>query len=473
MKSLNLKLLAAPVLSVLVLVLGVLAALFTPFEGLSQTGHTMLASIAVAIAFWIFRPGGGVFSIGAIVVLLGGTIAGVPMSDLASGFSSASLWMLISAMLLGYALLKTGLGKRIVYGLFKRFEMNYAKITIGWFVAGVLFSLLTASITVRVELLTPIALNVADACRLPKHSKGRSLIVISAYGVSIFPGIAWLNGSLFGPVFTAYLPFGAMRDMATEHAWLRMMGLPWLLLSALFLAALYLVLKPEEKLSVTKAQLSDMYRALGPTSRDEKVCAVVFALLLLGLALQNLLPINTNQVLYASLGILIFCGVFSAKDISNGVSWDIVIFFGILLGFSRIFEVSGITAWLSPILSSLLLPIAGSPMLFLLALYGICVLLRFLDVAQGWLIAAILSMATPALYADHGIHPLICVMVFICASNVFFVRYHQPWLGQVEAVCGEDGWDSIHVRTASFVYALLAAAILIFCRFYWQIIGVW
>ena len=463
----------SPALSVLVLILGIVTALVTPFDGLSRTGHIMLGSVATAIAFWIFRPGNGVFTIGAIVIMLGGTIAGIPMPDLASGFAGASLWMLITAMLLGYALLKTGLGKRIVYGLFKRVEMNYIKITAGWLVVGILFSLLTASITVRVVLLAPIALNVADACRLPKHSKGRSLIVISAYGVSIFPGIAWLNGSLFGPVFTSYLPVGLMRDLATEQAWMRMLGLPWLLISILFLVVLYFVLKPEEKLSVTKAQLSDMYSELGPISRDEKICAAAFALLLLGLAAQSVLTVTTNQVLFVALGILIFCGVFSVKDISQGVSWDIIIFFGILLSFSRIFEVSGITAWLSPILSSLLFPIAKTPMMFVMALYGICLLLRFLDIAQGWIIAAILSLATPALYADYGIHPLVCVMVFICAGNLFFVHYHQPWLGQVEAISGDNGWDTRHLAKASVVYAVVAAAILVFCRFYWQILGVW
>jgi di/tricarboxylate transporter len=465
--------LIVPVLSALVTIFAVLTAIVAPFDGLGRTGHIMLASVAVAVVYWILRPGNGVMTIGAVIILLGGTIAGVPMSDLASGFSGASLWMLISAMLLGYALLKTGLGKRIVFGLFKRLELNYVVIMVGWLVTGILFSLLTASITVRVVLLTPIALSVADACCLPEKSKGRSLIIISAYGVSIFPGIAWLNGSLFGPVFTSYLPSGLMREMATEQAWLQIMGLPWMLLSVLFLAVIYFVLKPDEKLSVTKTQLSDMYRKLGTVSRDEKVCAAVFVLLLVGLALQSVLPITTNQVLFVSLGILLFCGVFSVKDISTGVSWDIVVFFGILLSFSRIFEVSGITVWLSPILSSLLIPIAAHPVLFLVSLYGICLLLRFLDVAQGWIIAAILSMATPALYTDFGIHPLFCVMVFICAANLFFFRYHQPWLGQVEAICGDNGWASRHLAAASVVYAIVAVVILVFCRFYWQIIGIW
>lgn len=458
--------------ALIVIALGLVVALTRPFDGLDKNGHIMLGAVIAALATWMFCPGSGSFTVGGIFIFLGGSIANVPMSDLATGFSSPSLWLLIPAMFLGYALLKTGLGNRIVYTLFKRLNLSYVKILIGWFVIGVLFSFLTPSITVRFLILTPIAVSVADACRLEKGSKGRSLIVISAWAVSIFPGISWLNGSLYGPVFTSYLPSGPMAEMATEQAWLQVMSVPWMLFTVLFLVVLYLVLKPEEKLTVTKGQISQMYDDLGSISRDEKFCIAAFLILLLGLVMQIFLPITTNQVLFVSFIFLLFFGVLSVKEISQGINWDIVIFFGIILSFSRIFEVSGITAWLSPILASLLTPIASSPFVFILALYGICVLLRFLDVAQGWIISAIMAMATPVLYDSFGIHPLVCIMVFLCAANLFFLRYHQPWIGQVEAVCGDDGWNPKHLTKASVVYAVLAAVILVFCYFYWKAIGI-
>ncbi|MDR0373460.1 MAG: anion permease [Nitrososphaerota archaeon] len=459
------------ILSLAIMALGVIIAGVRPFDGLDKTGHIMLGTIIIAIALWIFRPGGGSFIVGAIIVFLGGSIAGVPMSDLASGFSSPALWLLIPAMFLGYALMKTGLGKRMVFAFFKRLKLGYIKILLGWFVVGLIFSLLTPSITVRFLILTPIAVAVADACCLEKHSKSRSLIVISAWSVAIFPGCAWQNGSLFGPVFTSYLPAGAMRDMVTPQLWMHAM-LPWLLFSLLFLAVLYFVLKPEQKLIVTKEQLSKMYSDLGPLSKDEKGCLGAFAVLLSGLVLQIFLPITTNQVLFTAFALLLLFGVLSVKDISQGISWDIVAFFGIILGFSRIFEVTGITMWLSPILSSLLRPIAGFPLVFVLALYGICVLLRFLDVAQGWISAAILAMATPMLYEDFGINPIICLMVFICASNLFLFKYQQPWIGQTEAICGDNGWNSRHLLKASIMYTLLVVVFLVICTFYWQIVGV-
>jgi di/tricarboxylate transporter len=460
------------VLALVFMVLGVIIALVRPFYRLEATGSIMLGSMIAALAVWVFRPGRGTFIAGALIIFLGGSIAGIPMSDLASGFSSTSLWLLIPAMFLGYALMKTGLGKRIVFALFKQFNLSYLTILIGWFIVGILFSLITPSITVRFLILTPIAVVVADACCLEKNSKGRSLIVISAWSVAIFPGIAWQNGSLFGPVFTSYLPMGPVRDMVTSQMWLRAMA-PWILFSLSFLVILYIALKPEQKLTVTKTQLSKMYDDLGKLGKDEKSCLAAFALLFSGLVLQIFLPITTNQVLFAAVILLLLLGVLTVKDISHGISWDIVAFFGIVLSFSRICEVAGITPWLSPHLSSLLKPIAGSPIIFVLALYGICVFLRFFDVTQGWVSSAILALATPMLFEDFGINPLMCLMVFICASNIFFFRYQQPWIGQTEAVCGDNGWNPKHLLKASIIYALLALIFLFTCTLYWHIIGIW
>ena len=460
------------ILSMTVIIIGIVIGIVQPFDGLSKTGHIMLGAVISALSVWLFRPGTGSFSAGAIIMFLGGTIAGVPMADLANGFASPSLWLLIPAMFLGCGLLKTGLGKRIVFLLFKRLNLSYPKILIGLLFVGVLFSFLTPSITVRFLILTPIAVSIADACHLERNSKERSLIIISAFAVSIFPGTSWKNGSLYGPVFSSYLPQGPMFDMATEAEWIKVMAIPWMLMAVVFLVGLYFVLKPAQRLTVTKAEISRMYDDLGPVSSKEKRTIGVFVLLLVGLVLQNFLPFTTNQVLFVAFAALMVTGVLPVQEISKGINWDIVIFFGITLGFSRIFEVSGITAWLSPLLSVMLQPFASSVLLFILALYAICMLLRFIDVAQGWIISAIIAMAAPSLFENFGIHPLILVMVFICASNIFFFPYHQPWLGQVRSVCGDDGWYLPHLKKASVLYAALAAVMLVFCYFYWQIVGI-
>jgi len=463
-----------PVKLALILVffaIGIAVAFAQPFDGLDAVGSRMLGVIIAALATWMFRPEGGTFIIGAAIIFLGGTLAGLPMSDLAAGFSSPALWLMIPAMFLGAALMKTGLGKRMIYALFCRFDLTYPKILAGWLVVSILFSLITPSIVVRFMIATPIAVSVADACLLGKDSRGRSLIIISAWLLNVFPGIAWMNGSLFGPVFSAFLPEGAVRDMATEQMWFRVMS-PWMLFGVVFVAALYFVLKPEMPLSITREQVSRMYKELGPITKTEKGCLVAFVFLAVSLVSQRFLPFTTNQAILAAFVLLLLLGVLTAKDVSSGVNWDTIMFFGVILSFVHISSVSGISAWLAPYLTLLMQPIAGHPLVFVLALYGICLLIRFVDVSQGWISSAILAMAAPALLTDFGIHPLIPIMVFICASNLFFFRYHQPWIVQVESVCGGSGWNPRHLTSASVLYAGLVVVFLVFCYFYWVFVGV-
>ncbi|MCL2856102.1 MAG: anion permease [Oscillospiraceae bacterium] len=459
------------IMLLLFLVVGLAVALAQPFYGLDEVGNKVLGTMIAALATWIFRPESGTFVIGAGIIFLGGTLAGMPMSDLAVGFSSPAFWLLVPAMFLGAALMKTGLGKRMVYALFRQFNLTYPKILLGWFVVCILFALITPSATVRFLIATPIAVSVADACHLENGCRGRSLIVISACMLSIFPSIAWINGSLFGPMFSSFLPEGAMREMATPEMWFRVMA-PWLLFGVVFIIALYFVLKPEKPISITREQVSKMYNELGPITKAEKGCLVVFVFLVVSLVLQRFFPFTTNQAILAAFVLLLLLGVLTAKDISSGVSWDTIMFFGVILSFVHIFYVSGITAWLTPYLVLLIRPIAFSPLLFILALYIICLVIRFIDVSQGWISSAILAMATPMLLADFGLHPLISIMVFICASCLFFFRYHQPWIVQVESVCGSSGWNPRHLATASILYAGLAVVFLVFCYFYWQFVGV-
>ena len=126
-----------------------------PFGGLSRQGNGMIAVTLLGLGFWIFRPGALPYFAGGAILMAGALILGLPMNVVTAGYTSSALWVLIPALYFGFALVKTGLGKRLCYAVLKTFEPSYMSICLSWFIIGTLLSALTPSITVRLAIVMP------------------------------------------------------------------------------------------------------------------------------------------------------------------------------------------------------------------------------------------------------------------------------------------------------------------------------
>lgn len=453
------------------LLMGLLLGIFTPFPGLSFSGHMVLGSLIGALGLWIFKPGGIPYFAGAAVIIFGCVFGGIPIKVVTSGFSSSSMWLLIPAMFFGFALRKTGLGNRIAFFVLEKIKPSYVNILIGWFIIGTLFSFLTPSSTVRMLILSAVAVSVADACQLEKGSRGRSLIVIAAWFTAIFIGIGWFTGSLNGPVLTGFLPM-EMQGLITPELWMKTMALPWIFITLGFLVGLLFVLRPKEKLGVTKEQMGDFYEKLGKISIDEKVTLMILIAVFILLGTQGFHKLPSDIIMLAGMFFLMFFKVIRVSDIGSGVSWDIIIFIGAIMGLSGVFKEAGIVEWVSKGIDPLITVLTGNPLFFVLGLMIIFTVLRFVDITWGWTTAALLSTTTPMLYSVYGIHPMISLFVFAAGGGIFFLSYQQPWIALTESVTKDSGWHVKHMQKAGVVFfVVVLVAIIVFIP-YWQWIGV-
>jgi di/tricarboxylate transporter len=441
-----------------------------PFSGLSAQGNGMIGVTLLGVSFWIFRPSTMPYLAGGSIILGGALLLGLPLSVVTSGYTSSAVWVLIPALYFGFVLIKTGLGKRIAYAVLKTFRPDYPGICISWFIIGLLLSALTPSITVRLAIVMPIAFSLVEACGLCDRSRGCALICFVAFGTALLPGIAWQTGSLWGIFMMGFFP-PEVRPLATPGTWFQYMSFPWLLISILFVCLIYLLFKPKEPLKLDPRAFEEKYAALGRISKDEVVCAIVLIAALTLFSTDKWTGITTPEAALGALSVLMLFGIIKIGDIGTGVNWDIINFFGVVIGLSAMFAKAGVSDWIKPIILPGILSMAHSPLLLLLTLTAALWAIGFIDIPWRFTTFALLSPVFIPLQQQFGLHPCLVGVAFVAAGNSFFLAYQQPFIIMSDTMTKSRGWSEGQVSKAGIIYAVSVVIGICASALYWKALG--
>lgn len=454
------------------LIIGIIILFAKPFlPALSDKGHYVISMLIITIGLWIFRPFAIPLSVSGAFFMASALVIGIPAKEVFSGFSTSAVWTLIPALFFGFALAKTGLGKRIAYFGMKITTLSYGKLLLMWALIGIALSALTPSINVRVVIITPIALNCVDILKLEKGSKERSLILLSAFAMAIIPGTGWITGSLNGPVinglYTAVPQLGAI----TFNEWLKVSLLPAGLISVLTLVLGYFTIKPSKPLKLSKEIFIEEYNKLGSPSKQEKVTGLILTLSFIMFVTNSIHHVPDAATCLIALFLLTAFGIVKLGDVGSGISWDLVIFIGTAMGLSAIFTQSGVSGWLSSILLKAISPVCVSPWLFIYTTLIAMFLLRFIDIASFIPTMAVLMSVIPQLSASYGINPLVWIPLFTIAINAFFLNYQNMFALVAESNFENNGWVKKHFSIYGCVYFVACMIAMLFAIPYWMAIG--
>ncbi len=441
-----------------------------PISGLSAQGNGMIGVTLLGLSFWIFRPTTFPYFVGGAIILAGALLLKVPLDVVIKGYTSPAVWVLIPALFYGFALMKTGLGKRIAYMVLKTFKPSYMGLCVSWFIIGLALSALTPSITVRLAIVMPIAIGLVEACKLEDKSRGAAFICFVAFATALLPGIGWQTGSLWGIFMMGFYP-PEIRAIVTPGMWFEYMAFPWFFITVLFLGLLYFAFKPGEPLQLSREAFKDQYAALGRITRDEIVTAVILTGALVLFSTDKWTGIKTPEAALMGFIALMLFGIIKISDIGTGVNWDIINFFGVVVGLSAMFGKSGVSDWAKPIIEPAVLSMASSPLVFLLLLTLVLWAIRFIDIPWGFTTFAILSPVFIPLLQKFGLNPVMVSIAFIAAGNSFFLAYQQPFILLGDGLTKSRGWTGSQVSTAGLLYAIAIIVGIIVSTFYWKAMG--
>ena len=459
-----------------VVLLGVLIGTFQPWVAdLSPQGHQILMIVLITVGFWIFKPFGVSFSFTAFFMMTALLAIGVPMGYVFSGFATGTIWTLIPALLFGHVIIKTGLGRRIALILLKQFDPSYRNLIVIFSLVGIILSILTPSITVRISVLLPVALSCIEVCEIKGDSKEGALILLTSLIVALVPGTGWLTGSLYGPVISGmFESVPELQGILTFNAWAMVNLLPALLITILVIVGGYIVFRPKGKVNLSRELFVEKYEEIGKATNHEKkttiVLVICFILFLTGGF--GLHPFPVPAIVMGGAFVLAITGVVKPADLGVGVNWDTVILIGSSIGLIMVFGEMGIADWIGGMLIPLIAPISDSPWLLIYTITILFFLWKFIDIATLVLTKAVLIPTLPLISQELGINPLIWVPMFLMAGNSFFLIYTNPFVLLGKAVVGDKGWNSKQLNTFGLIYGVACLIVIAICIPYWIAVGV-
>src|SRR5258708_7372949 len=183
--------------------------------------------------------------------------------------------------------------------------------------------------TVRTAIMVPIAWALVQSLGLKTRSRGSALIMLTVVEMAVVPGLAFLYGSLNGPVVAA-----AFQAKSIPLAWLsyaQANAFPTLVLCALILIANQIVLKPEAPLATSSSFARERLQALGGFKRPELVVAIVVVLSIVFWATDRYHHLPSFLVGTFAMGIFPASGILRDQDCGGDVTWTLLVF---ILGIS-------------------------------------------------------------------------------------------------------------------------------------------
>ena len=237
-----------------------------------------------------------------------------------SGFANSSVLLVVIAFIVAQAVVKSGLGRRISLFMISRFGSSSLGLAYSIVITDALIAPAFPSNTARGGVLFPIVLSVAQGSgSRPEDPEGRRL-----GGYLMFCGMASLAvSSALWMTATSTNPIGIQiaKESGLEIGfgkWLIASCVPALIAIALLprvVARLFppgVGATPEAPIAARK----DL-AALGPLTRDERITAIAFALMVSGWIFSDRLGLNVTSIAFGGLGLLLLANVLTLDDIAT------------------------------------------------------------------------------------------------------------------------------------------------------------
>jgi di/tricarboxylate transporter len=385
-----------------------------------------------------------------------------PAQVVFSGFASVAWWLVFGGLIVGMAIDRTGLGRRLARMLFGRLRGAYIHAVGAVALAAVGLAFLMPSTMGRVVLLSPIVLSLAERLGFAAGSRGRTGLVMTAALATYVPATAILPASVPGTVL-----LGAVEQSYGIHLTYG----PYLMMLFPVLGIGFLALLVPLAAWVFNDQPKPVVSedVPGHLSREEFKLAWILAIALLMFVFDFLHGISPAWVsLAAGLACLLpGIAIIDTKTFSERVNLAVLVYIAAIIGIGAVVGHSGLGARFSAWLIEAAHLQSGAPVYNFAAVMGLSVLVG----------VAVTLIPQPAVLAPLAgdiaraadLPLMVVLMIYVLGFATLLFPYQSGPLVVAMQLGGVSARDGTRLTLLTGVATLLILAPLAYA--WWWILG--
>jgi len=458
--------------------------LLTPFEGLSEQGHAVLAT-TIWIAVWWVTEAIPIAATALLPIVLFPLTGGMNLASTTASFGHKYVFLYLGGFLIAIGIEKWNLHRRIALTIIAFIGSDIRKIILGFMIATAFLSMWISNTATSVMML-PIGLAIIKQLKDNPDTDedenlifGKALMLGIAYSASI-GGIATLIGTPPNLVLAGIIESTYGYEI-TFLEWFQF-GLPVALLLLIFCWYYLTRIAYKFKQVDFPGGLKEIQRLksnLGIISKEERRVGFVFVLAALcwisrSFILQPLFPGIDDTIIAILFGITLFIipsknnkePLLNWKDTLN-LPWGIILLFGGGMALAKAFDESGLALWLG----NLMTEFGGFP--FFILLFLLIMAVNFLtEITSNLATTAMLLPVLAPLALEVGVHPFgLMVGAAVAASCAYMLPVATP----PNAVVFGSGYlripDMVSKGIVLNLFSILVISIMVYflLPFLWEI----
>ncbi len=351
----------------------------------------------------------------------------IPMNQIISQYFSDSAILIFCAALLTTPWKAAGFDRRIALKALSIIGPSIKSQIAVWLLLSMALSVVLPNIAVC-ALLTPIAVIMLQAVGFEEVGKAEPAVPILlciGWGVGLGGACSPLGGGMNIAAISFLEEYYGHEFMYVD--WLIRMGPFCVITGVVMMVTMQIMHRKISPLNGTKEYFQESYKELGPMKKDEKICAALFILALLGVFLRPLfaqaLPALAPAYWLMILGSVSFFinirgkGIMmSWEEAQENTLWGMMLLFGGGLALGRLVNESGAGASIAKLVCALNLT-GELPIIMIITVFAVFMS----ETTNSTVSAAVVVPIVLSITAQNGLNPIPYWFISLMALNSEFL----------------------------------------------------